>query len=401
MANNHKIDDYYNNKTVISKYSFTGFLVSCFVFVSMGPFFFWNNNYIFALIGMGMVSSMPFVINKKQKKTVIHLFFFYSLFCLFAYFPFREYDSLRLGIITLIIPVFFTLLDRRVFTVSYNILYRLFFLIAIISVCCWILYTIRVPFPHWVVEQNFRANANTDYLFYFGVVILNSQFISIPGGGEIFRNSAWFAEPSHYGIYASIILSLHKNPFYGFKNKIYIISLLLTFSVSVYFCLFIIYILRTKGFKTHLYVLVSFLIMSVIFISSSIGEAVLDRYLIAKISSNQAIESRSEFNGPDLMSLEVKDLFFGKGFDYLNYNGWILSDYRGIIYKYGLLALIAFNVLVFYYIYSEGRFNNKALTVSLLVLFIVLHRSWILLGPTFFYAMMAAHWLQLDAQYKS
>jgi len=374
----------------LNKDALSGTALALFVFIAMGPFFTWAAPQLYMLVfGAAVVCALFISFSRHVTRKSMLICIAYLCILLVTYFPFRPHDELRLGLLTLFVPVAYFFYLDRVSLYSRKMITSLFYCIALLSIVSWVLYLLGVPFPNVSIKQTNAVDSNY-YDLYFGVPILNSQYIDIPGGLKVFRNNGWFAEPSHYGIYAALVIAAQNRPFHGALNKLLLVSILLTFSLAAYLCVIVVYLVRTESWKKYILYSALALVVVGLFITSSFGEAILDRYLLAKISDEEALAARVRFGGPPITDLGFYRFLLGFGFDYIGANGWMLSDYRAHIYKFGALSL--FLVTCFWVVcaVSDIRRRSAVLTISLITLLVLSHRSWMLVGPVFMFFLWVA-----------
>lgn len=364
-----------------------------FIFFSMNPFIMWivwpvliNIPVYFAVLLITIVLANYDKLKINYNKLIYLLVLF--LFMLHIGTPITGGPGWEIGKLLSFSGVFFILLFKDV------ILYKIFHQLRLVmKFFCWfsliifLLILIGIELPYYKIPA-FTLVMNNSYggeAFYklYGFVVSSTNTVYNFNGFNVSRICGPFQEPGHLAIYLGIILFFEKLIIKK-KSTIFIVTGILTFSPNffIFIGLFFLHDLLYKSsrMKVLKYITI-FLFVILIFFSNNIQYELL--YLI--------VGRNFEDTGFDILAvldnragkqalyyyesfIQTSDVWFGKGISNLEQYG-VLSDYRGMIFKFGLIGLIlsifaSIRILSFSY-----RIKDK-LIIIILIPMIYLQRSW-------------------------
>lgn len=351
----------------------------------MNPFFIWSLNDSLVKISIMLIHMALFFSckGKEFKRSVLNIYGLaaFVIFTIYIYLPFREYDYLSLGFASLI-PFFtlFFLNDELKSRIKYRLIW-FFCVISIFVIISFVLYTVKIPFPEVEITQTFRQSVYDKYHLYFLNIILDSQVIHLPFGVDIYRSSGIFAEPGHFGIFLCLVLCLIDNPFSSRKGKLITTATILTFSLSSYICLIIIYLFHGKH-KILFSIILTMILFSLV--SYYYDSDVLRKYIFDKVAGGDLLEiitSRTVFES-NLFEFTSFDYIFGNGRNFLNEFQLIISDIRFPLYRFGLIYYVLYFLIIIYYLVNEVNVNgklSKSFKCILVVWFVIfMHRAFMM-----------------------
>ncbi|WP_338617697.1 hypothetical protein [Pigmentiphaga sp. CHJ604] len=352
------------------------YLYSALIFVSMQPFFVWNSPEIaFSLIAL--LFSLSILLRgslRRPQKQIFSLLIIATFFFLYVAAPFRLADSLSIRPIAysyaLIVGVYYF---GGNITTSWKILKNIFVVISAISLVSMIFLTLGAPFPSITISQNFRPQESDQYILYYGMSYLSSQ-ISNFGGLTIVRNSGWFGEPGHFGIYIVLLLATEERLLASKSNKLLFLTLLSTLSLGSYISFLVLFLIRERRFGSLVFLSLVCLVFYIL------ARDLIDNFLLSKLLSDQPLlQARADFS-LDLQAYTPAQLIFGSGRDYLTSLNEYSSNWDAFAAKYGLLAIAIFLFSVFYILKTSFKFHNAliGLGVATIAIIIMLHRSWMI-----------------------
>lgn len=281
-------------------------------------------------------------------------------------------------------------------TIHY-LIFRYFRIIIIVSsvagtIIFFILLT-GIDLPYYKVDAfTVPMLRNNDYYRIYGLVVSSTNTVYDLFGLTIARVCGPFLEPGHFGIYIGTILAIEK-VLYDKISKWPIVAGFLTFSPAFIIILMIIVfydIIYSRRFTLLLGISVVVAIVWGVVITD---EKVRDTIYFLSIGRNlNDIEGAllNERSGDIALGgyekfAKTPKLYTGLGVNYVNERYGVLSDYRGYIFR---LGLIGFSLSVLLSIVILAKANNKMLFMLVpIVVLIYAHRFWMFTAP-FFYLFM-------------
>lgn len=262
---------------------------------------------------------------------------------------------------------------------AYGYLRTIFFWISVFAIFTWVIHTIGFELPHYsLLHPDFRTNPLESYRIYgFSV----SQLFGNKLPDSLERVNGLFAEPGHFGIYLGFMMATNKFDFSTKKDKTMLVAGLLTFSTAFYglLAIGIIYKLMTsetwlKDFKRTLIVIC--LIVTCVFASDNVKKILIDRPLEGL--TNASLESLTEKRVADVTLfyygnfLRTDKIWVGMGnTDKLKVQE---TNWRGGIYRYGIIGIIVMSVLFVGMVSSTPK--NYSFLILCMLLLIMSHRMY-------------------------
>ncbi|WP_035337077.1 hypothetical protein, partial [Dokdonia sp. PRO95] len=257
-----------------------------------------------------------------------------------------------------------------------------------VSVIIFFITLIGIELPYYKIDAfSLVMKSLNAYYRLYGVVVSSTNTVYDLGSFTIMRVCGPFLEPGHFAIYIGFTMILEKF-FFNRINNIFIIASLLTFSPSIIFFFALLfayhnyYAFNLKSFLTY-----SLIAMSISLLTVSISTVVQEQLLYLLVGRN--LESSD--NGGGLTELlddragkqalvayrqyvRTDESLFGKGVKYLE-NFGVLSDYRGLIFKFGYIGF-SLVILLYLVILFSGTSQKMKLMLLAISFIIILHRSW-------------------------
>lgn len=346
-----------------------------YIFISMQPFIAWGQEWLF-LVSAGIFFLLFILGYRTTSWSIAELtsLAFVLMFFLYLAFPLREFDGwgIRQFAYAAVLTVALFWFPKN-FHYCLNALRTLFFWIVILSIISIFLYLLNVPFPDYVLNQESRAKSTDLYKWYYGMIYLNTQVYDL-GIGRLVRNVGVFGEPGHFGIYLCLLLLMEDKPLEGKVNKVLVLGVISTFSAASYAILLLILVLKERFFKQALFFFILFLALY-LFNVEWVFSVVLDKF-----NTGEDLLASREVLDLSLFFHTFSDLMFGYGRDVLNFYGYTSSNLAAFVLRYGVFGfLIFFSFLIFAtaIIYMKGK-KIAAVTLFIVVLAIISHRSWMI-----------------------
>lgn len=370
-------------------------IATLFLFISMNPFIMWivwpviiNVSVllclIFATIILVRLGSFSVTYNK------IFFSFFIFLFMLHIGTPLLGGSGWEIGKILsfsgLLCILFFE--DRLLYKV-FELLRKLmkFFCWFSLIIFCIMLVGIELPYykiPAFtlVMQNSYGGEA---YYKLFGFVVSSTNTVYDLGGISIARICGPFQEPGHFAIYLGLVMFFEK--LIHKKNSwIFIVTIILTFSPNSLLFLAFLFMYDLFYSKTK----IKFL--GYLFFGCLLGVFVLMSQEDFREEITYLIVGRNfEEIGIDVVELldnragklalyhyenfsKTSEVWYGKGVRDLEQFG-VLSDYRGMIFKFGLMGLIL-SILASIRIISFSTRRIDSVFIMIIISMIYLQRSW-------------------------
>ena len=337
-------------------------------------------------------------INKEIKRNSYNFFFVTSIFFLWLTFTMSENFSQVLSYFVKYVPLFLVLFwPVDIICKSYKFIrfVVIFFAVGGAVVSIMTITDLISHIPYYVIppQETLHERLGCDYHVYGVFPTLNSPSALVTG----VRACGMMKEPGHFAIILGYIYLIDR--YLGNKINLWIIIAgILTFSSTFFIIAFfteIRYIFKKKFIvKVIKYApLIVLLLISVYFILPSgirdqINYLFFERNLAEVVDALNTSSSLSEgldmrANVTSVSTYEhISTLQFWTGgveFD----SSLSLADYRGLILRIGLIGVI----LSFLTYVSATGGGGKALRISLVLIYllIIAHRSWMLQAPYLYF----------------
>lgn len=383
-----------------------GFLIAFPLFTTTRAYHTWGgmetwNKPIIAMLFLAF--SLAFLFKKIGKKVTYATLVYaalYILFLLSTEVPFRYYDTAAYPLKYLIIisPLIFIFLDKEIIRKTYSVLYYIFLFLCILSLLNLVLYSLGLIKPSTkIFVDNAEFYASGFDIYPFGPVLANQyvdSFISF------YRNNGWYFEPGHFAIHLALILALQAKPFSGYKNLIFVFTIITTLSGSGLAMLALLYIVhnyKNVGYQLILFIII-FILAFTYTVSNDLAE-IIDKFVLEKFVGSDTLDNRRVFYGPSLFDIPTSNLLMGFGETYTDVHNWQLSDFTSHIYRYGLLSFLFYAATFFGLLSYALKKHYKIFAIILFfVLFVYAHRYFLAMRTEIFYLIWIG--FVFSSQYK-
>ncbi|MFV0155369.1 hypothetical protein OBK03_06240 [Empedobacter falsenii] len=218
----------------------------------------------------------------------------------------------------------------------------------------------------------------------YGFVVSSTNTVYNFGGLRISRICGPFQEPGHFAIYIGLVMFFEKLILQKF-SKGFIIAGLLTFSPNFFLILGITLfydLLFSENKKTVIvYLLGGFILVSFLLLLS---DGLRDQLYYMTIGRNfdtggnieEVLDNRAGKQTLEYYNRFVHSPYFlyGRGVEFMSQFG-ILSDWRGMVLKYGFIGLI-FSLIACFRILFFAKNIRLSVFIFLIIILIYLQRSW-------------------------
>lgn len=285
------------------------------------------------------------------------------------------------------------LFPNNVLILIYNYFIKFIKIISLFSVIIFG-FTAFVELPHFIIKNSTLILENTDYYYkLYGFIVSSTNTSYNFGGITISRICGIFPEPGHFATYLGAITLIEKL-IYNKLSKVILICGVLTFSPVFYVSLILIVLYNfivKKSFKSIRNYL--FLICFLFSLSFLLPQSFIDQIYELAIGRNlgDGVESRLDERANQL-ALEsyfsfskTSEVWVGKGVAFVEELG-IFSDFRGFIFKYGIIGLVLSLLLCFVLLKKSVSIKFLFLFVPF-VLLIYIQRSW-MFGSIYIYLLL-------------
>ncbi len=363
-----------------------------FSFISMNPHFRWmvgSEVYyvlffvttLFLFIAGQFLEGNYFILDSYRKRVLLVLGIFISVFTLPLFHEFRVGHFIWFVTFMMI-----TLYKADVLRESYKWLRDILVVISIFALIVWFLSILSFPLPYLSFQPEFRSNPNDWYKVYGPVIGLYTG--ETPRGGLGFeRITGAFLEPGHFGIYLGLFLACEKLKLSDKKNIILLITGILTFSTAFLGILAIIILYRLiterkieKNIVRLIGVMLVILLVGVVISPDKFFYGLFGRVLEYSTDSN-VIDDRvtDRFINHYKYFLTSPQVLTGFGY---NIELLHITNWRALVIRYGVIGGIVMLFMITVFV-SKLKLKDAILLFAILLL-IVLHRSYLMIRPTYF-----------------
>lgn len=265
-------------------------------------------------------------------------------------------------------------LDVSIIKGGIRVFSNIVFWIVLLAVINYVITFIGIDLPSHQFNISTRG---TTYLLYPGTVRLFSQTYNVFGFTG-FRLSGIFPEPSMFGIVCALVLYSGVFNQRKFRQIVIFVGLLLSLSTGAIILSFGLYLFsKRKGTSKFITILSVMFVTAVLLLI--IPREIIDTFFVDKLSG-KVIEGRvvGDFNAYYKQFLDAgsfKSQLIGKGAEVLENAGFVASDYRGFLLKYGFAGAIFMFLFIWSLTSFKGDFSDK-LTVFYIFVVLFAHRSW-------------------------
>lgn len=288
-------------------------------------------------------------------------------------------DSTISGIIAqfalVFIPLQLIFLKKEFQIRLFNICSNWFAILLSVSVIWWLLWIVGIPLPHISEELPWENNdygfINENYILFRNVIDLNPYIATT----SFHRFCGFFLEPGHIGTVCSIFLYTNKFDLNRWRNRIFLIVIILSFSAAAYVLTIIGYCFYRFTIDRWKVVLPILLIGLGIYLVSwfNAGENELNNIVLSKFTRDSgAIEGRFSLETQYIWDEVVNsnDIYFGRGAIELHQS----AGYKVFLIMNGLLGALL--VLVAYWIIQSINYTKLGSMLFLLMVISFLQRVY-------------------------
>lgn len=375
-------------------------------FLSLNPYFLWNNKYIYWLLilVLALLTVVVFFVRMKiSTKSFFLTIFFIYVFVLHQSLVLQGIPVISTPLIIFLIFVFVDYEDK----LRASFVFRDLYVISLVpSLIYFVLILFGIDFGWSILDSQHYAKAGAGHYYrnYFGMVILSNQ-VFLGGFGEIFRLSGMFDEPGVVGTISGMFLTANSFKVSDWKNKVLLLSGIFSFSLAFYF-IAIIYLGLKKPFILLFVVFFSFVLVQFVVPEDIKENPIINRYIIERadkvIHDFKSIDNRVSVSFKNYYTefLESEFVMNGIGKDAHKLLNCNVSSYKQLIYNHGI---IGFSLMVLFYIvftifYLEKKQYKYVLPFIIVSLAIVyqrpdISRAWFVI--IYFYGLTMSKQIQL------
>ncbi len=291
------------------------------------------------------------------------------------------------------------LFPSNILVTSFYYFRKFHLFIALFSIIIFFLGVV-VDIPHYTISGVTNIMTGTEYYYkVYGFIVSSTNTIYNIGGLNIARICGIYQEPGHFATYLGILIFIEKLVF-NRVSKLFIIAGVLTFSPIFYIALTLIFLYNMiikKSLKEMRLYLIGIVGLIIIFttVSKSFTDQIWQLAIGRNISGGDMLERLNErTNIHTLMRynrfIETPEVWYGRGADYVDKYG-IFSDFRGYVFKYGIIGLVL-SVLLFLKIIMHSKAFSYLFLMLPFGLLIYLQRSW-MLSSVYIYMLLFISYL--------
>lgn len=371
-----------------------GLFYAVMFFVTAGPIVMYYSvgSYFYALAYGGLLSALLLlVVYRGVPKRPATASLVVALLFVYLYVPFREYDVSNYQIINGLLVALALSLPRVVQDIAIAHLRMLLCILSIPVLLLFPLLLMGVDIPWFALSQDFRSNAADYYRVYPGMVVLSTQVYEF-GPGIIFRASALFREPGHFAIVTSVLLMTDRMDLTKPSNRIIALAGMLSFSLIFYIIAVIGWVVFrfrrpiNASKSVAVWAFVATLIVTGVWstVAYRIDIPVAERLIFTHFDESRGdnvFDRRSvRFGGLNDHLFGVEDYLIGRGSSYMGSVGISDSGLRGFVVLHGITGILLILALIFALV-RRASTSLVAVSVSVVLLLIILHRSWMITQP--------------------
>lgn len=371
----------------------SGFWVSFYLFMSIVPFPMWifPKSLIYFISLVSLVGLFVFW-GVKRKLVITHftlsvavgllVFLFYTTLPLFG----RSFDWPTLLRFAPFLPMIFFM--PKILFYAFLYFRKLNIVVAGFAIIIFFLLLVGIDLPYYKIDGfSLPMERGNDYYRLYGIVVSSTNTVYEIFGLTIARACGPYQEPGHFGIYLGIVLSIEKLLFEK-VSKLPVIAGFLTFSPAFLAILLLIIaydVILKRRFKFLLGLTGGLIFLfSVILVDSTMREVVyylaigrnftsIEQAALDERAGNKALSGYKNF-------VDTNKVYTGMGVDWVNENYGVLSDFRGYIFRLGIigfaLSIILLLIIIFY------KFNSHIVFLLLpIAILIHAHRFWMFTAP--------------------
>lgn len=275
-----------------------------------------------------------------------------------------------------LIPIYLIYLKKEYQFNLFNSLSNWFAILLAASVVWWILWLIGIPLPHFSQKIPWQHNdygfIHQNYILFRHTIDL-SPYAVIP---SFLRFGGFFLEPGHMGTICAVFLYANKFDMTRWRNIIFIVVIILTFSSAAYalailgYCF---YRFTIDRWKVVLPIIATCLAVLIVMQYNG-GDNILNDIVIGKFTREQgAVEGRFSVQTQQLWNQSIEDgsVFFGLG------AGAQLKEsagYKVFILMNGIFGTIL--TLIAYWLIQQINYTKLGVMFFILMVVSFLQRTY-------------------------
>ena len=327
---------------------------------------------IYVLLLMAFVISIPLINLKNINMNIALLIGVVIIFTILNVF--HSYETASVGILLIAQWVLFCLLPSDAKKYSFKVFMKVWFIICLVGIFCFLFYILKVPVPYQEVPYYFSGNSLKYINYGLSFLYQNSDMVRLCGLCN---------EPGYLGTFCALILCVDRMNLKKFSNIVIFMAGLLTFSAAFYMIVIIYSALKVitaahenKNMKKKIlyYSGVALVLLSYFIILPNIqtGDIAIDKTLQRLTITSEGLSgdnrTTAEFDAL-YDSVMASNPLFGMGNGYVSKttSGGSLS-YKVKIVNYGIIGcLLLWGTLLMAALYKNTK--NKEVVLFVIVFF--------------------------------
>lgn len=385
------IDKQLKKQPIASMYDITCIIVAVTIFLSIGPFFAWSsfaNGIGVVIFKVIQLLSMALLIVQLKARNISAIAFFCALAVLFMFVFYSFFTGVETGttypfiIGNILVYLFYALTvltEKELLIKSFAILRKMFAVFLAYTLVIYVLLLLNLSIPYQVLQsgEEGRVGQGQFYQNYFGCLLLNQN------GQVLYRFTSVFTEPGVVGTFCAFFLAAENCELKSTKNKIFLISGILSLSAAFY-VMFVVALalkaLRSGGYRSFfgiiLIVALYFAFMSIKFTNESLI-TIQERLTITDggLVGDNRIKEQADRVYKAFLQGDIRTALLGYGMPNTNLEAWqATASYKEAIYHIGILGylfMIVWFILTPLICYSTKNKAKNRLMFSYIVIFII------------------------------
>lgn len=280
------------------------------------------------------------------------------------------------------------LIDDKSLRFIYHYFKKILFLVIVISLPFYLLYVVGLlPIGQIATYVGEGGGGRTWNVYPF------FSLQNHPLRGEIIRFPAIFDEPGYLGVILAFVLAIEKLDVSSLKNKIFLLSGILTFSLAFYSLVFIFIIISVHvklKFKLYATLIAVILIgLGAIFFQEQLEQRVIERVVSNEgylwDTSGRVGIDRQRMIIAELSRLDSNQLYFGAGYQAGGDEQAFASGvtWERLVLQLGIVFTTLFLGLIFYY----GSVSVASIVFSILFIVSMFQRPAVF-APIWFFLLI-------------
>ncbi|WWM72905.1 hypothetical protein RDG66_12900 [Vibrio cholerae] len=361
-------------------YKITSIIWAFITLLTLYPYFIWENGYVLKASFLTLIVFFFITIGKGIDRKVIVLFVLYLFWIIYGFLP--RGDEISFVSTGVMLILLYILSSEQIKTNAFKYFRRMLMFVLLVSLLQYPIIALNFlePIGQITPSSLIKLSRGQYYNNYIFNVILNDQYIQV-FGLNFFRFSSVFDEPGLVGTISAILLFTYDDrtdgKYFSLERKIYIISLILSFSLGGYLLYILGVILnevieKRKSIKKYVVYVPMILSVAFLIFNSDAGEKyIIDRIWINGEFNLVSNRTDNQFNLIfDGFTQSSTRLIFGDGKDAHARLGVDVSSYKGFLYNFGVIGILYLALTMLYTALSFGRINIEMKILIFIILVI-------------------------------